>query len=90
MVLGTEQVGSISEDDITTMFETNVLGLISLTQFFVNGQSTVLRRRAPLYIVLTLDHVPHTAFKKQNSGHIINLGSIGALARLPVSGLGLA
>lgn len=47
MVLGTEQVGSISEDDITTMFETNVLGLISLTQFFVNGQSTFASAPSP-------------------------------------------
>ncbi|ORY89445.1 hypothetical protein BCR35DRAFT_300631 [Leucosporidium creatinivorum] len=52
MVLGTEHVGQIAEDDVQTMFDTNVLGLISLTQIFVN------------------------VFKKQNSGHIINLGSI--------------
>lgn len=38
MVLGTEQVGQIAEDDVQTMFDTNVLGLISLTQIFVNGE----------------------------------------------------
>ncbi|KAM0753004.1 NAD(P)-binding protein [Meredithblackwellia eburnea MCA 4105] len=52
MVLGREQVGDIKESDVDTMFETNVLGLITLTQIFV------------------------TAFKKQQSGHIIFLGSI--------------
>ncbi|KAL8279224.1 hypothetical protein RQP46_008480 [Phenoliferia psychrophenolica] len=35
MVLGKEQVGDISESDVVTMFNTNVIGLISLTQIFV-------------------------------------------------------
>ncbi|GAA5919613.1 hypothetical protein JCM1841_001080 [Sporobolomyces salmonicolor] len=52
LVFGTDKVGEIDEKEIETMFNTNVLGLITLTQLMVNE------------------------FKKQNSGHIINLGSI--------------
>lgn len=36
MVHGTEKVGSINQNDIEIMFHTNVLGLISVTQQFVN------------------------------------------------------
>lgn len=36
---GKEQVGEIDEDEIDIMFQTNVLGLISLTQIFVRGES---------------------------------------------------
>ncbi|KAK1924741.1 short-chain dehydrogenase [Papiliotrema laurentii] len=50
MVRGREQVGA--NEDIDVMFNTNVIGLIHLTQIFVRE------------------------FKKQNSGTIINLGSI--------------
>lgn len=39
MVLGTDHVGQIAEEDVQQMFETNVLGLISLTQAFVNSKS---------------------------------------------------
>ncbi|GAA5909204.1 hypothetical protein JCM5296_000817 [Sporobolomyces johnsonii] len=52
LVFGTDKVGEIDEKEIEIMFNTNVLGLITLTQLMVNE------------------------FKKQNSGHIINLGSI--------------
>jgi 3-hydroxy acid dehydrogenase/malonic semialdehyde reductase len=34
---GTDRVGDIQESDIDTMFATNVLGLISLTQLLVKG-----------------------------------------------------
>ena len=36
-VLGTERVGQISSDDMEGMFNTNVFGLISITQAFING-----------------------------------------------------
>lgn len=36
MVHGTEKVGAINQNDIEIMFHTNVLGLISVTQQFVN------------------------------------------------------
>ncbi|GAA5889312.1 hypothetical protein JCM16303_000174 [Sporobolomyces ruberrimus] len=52
LVYGTDKVGEIDDQEIDTMFNTNVIGLISLTQIIVNE------------------------FKKRNSGHIINLGSI--------------
>ncbi|GAA5925424.1 uncharacterized protein JCM15063_005023 [Sporobolomyces koalae] len=52
LVYGTDKVGEIDDTEIDTMFNTNVIGLISLTQIIVNE------------------------FKKRNSGHIINLGSI--------------
>lgn len=37
LVYGREQVGDIDEDEIDTMINTNVVGLISLTQIFVKG-----------------------------------------------------
>lgn len=40
MVLGTDHVGQIAEEDVEQMFDTNVLGLISLTQLFVNSESS--------------------------------------------------
>ncbi|GAA5948169.1 hypothetical protein JCM3765_007141 [Sporobolomyces pararoseus] len=52
LVYGTDKIGEINDQEIDTMFNTNVIGLISLTQIIVNE------------------------FKKRNSGHIINLGSI--------------
>ncbi|GAA6042100.1 hypothetical protein JCM8097_003109 [Rhodosporidiobolus ruineniae] len=52
LVFGTEKVGDIDDNELETMFNTNVLGLIHLTQLFVKE------------------------FKKRESGHIINLGSI--------------
>lgn len=36
LVKGLEEVGSINDDDVDTMFDTNVIGLIKLTQIFVN------------------------------------------------------
>lgn len=35
LVLGVERVGDISPDDVDVMLETNVRGLIHLTQLFV-------------------------------------------------------
>jgi len=52
MVKGVEQIGEIADEDIDVMLQTNVIGLIHLTQLLVRE------------------------FKKQNSGMIINLGSI--------------
>lgn len=37
MVFGTEQIGDIAQSDIEVMFNTNVLGLIALTQAIVPG-----------------------------------------------------
>jgi 3-hydroxy acid dehydrogenase/malonic semialdehyde reductase len=36
-VLGTERVGQISSADMEGMFNTNVFGLINMTQAFING-----------------------------------------------------
>lgn len=36
-VLGTERVGQIASADIEGMFNTNVFGLINMTQAFING-----------------------------------------------------
>ena len=38
-VLGTERIGQISTDDMEGMFNTNVFGLINMTQAFINGAS---------------------------------------------------
>jgi len=35
-VLGTERIGQISSDDMEGMFNTNVFGLINMTQVFIN------------------------------------------------------
>ncbi|KAK4702212.1 hypothetical protein P7C70_g4009, partial [Phenoliferia sp. Uapishka_3] len=71
MVFGKEQVGDIAEADVEAMFNTNVIGLITLTQIFVRGtfNQKVLENRS-----LTWPDV--AAFKAQHSGHIIMLGSI--------------
>lgn len=37
-VLGVDRVGNIDEDEIESMFNVNVLGLISLTQLLVRGE----------------------------------------------------
>lgn len=37
-VLGIERVGAISEADVEAMYSTNVLGLIAVSQYFVNGE----------------------------------------------------
>jgi NADP-dependent 3-hydroxy acid dehydrogenase YdfG len=36
-VLGAERVGQISSTDMEGMFNTNVFGLINMTQTFING-----------------------------------------------------
>jgi 3-hydroxy acid dehydrogenase/malonic semialdehyde reductase len=36
-VLGTERIGQISSADMEGMFNTNVFGLINVTQAFING-----------------------------------------------------
>lgn len=38
-VLGVERVGDINPSDIEAMFATNVLGLISVTQALIKGES---------------------------------------------------
>jgi len=38
---GVDPVGSIQDKDIDTMFATNVLGLISLTQLLMKGPSSL-------------------------------------------------
>lgn len=99
MVLGTDPVGQIAEEDVTTMFETNVFGLITLTQLFVNSESVFCFPVPALAAPRTsaernLTRLRHslllhlaTVFKKQKSGHIINLGSIGELSLHPALGL---
>ncbi|KAJ2937050.1 hypothetical protein H1R20_g37, partial [Candolleomyces eurysporus] len=59
-VFGVEHVGDIAPDDYEKMFQTNVFGLVAMTQLLVKE------------------------FKKKNSGHIINLGSIAG--REPYAG----
>ncbi|KIY50872.1 NAD(P)-binding protein [Fistulina hepatica ATCC 64428] len=71
-VLGVEHAGNIADTDIEGMFATNVLGLISMTQLLIRG-----RHIRPTYFC-------STDFKVQNSGHIINLGSVAG--REPYSG----
>ncbi|RXK39559.1 malonic semialdehyde reductase [Tremella mesenterica] len=63
MVHGREHIGVISDEDIDVMFQTNVIGLIHITQIFVRE------------------------FKKQNSGMIINIGSVAG--REPYAGGGI-
>ena len=51
-VLGTDRIGQISTDDMEGMFNTNVFGLINMTQAFINGASPELEREISR---LTLD-----------------------------------
>lgn len=37
-VLGVERVGAIKDEEIESMFQTNVFGLISMTQLLIKGQ----------------------------------------------------
>lgn len=70
-VLGVERVGDISDADYESMFQVNVFGLIAVTQLFVKGQSVLTRR------FYTHEHGTNiTDFRKRNTGHVINLGSI--------------
>lgn len=41
-VLGVERVGEIKPEDIEAMFATNVLGLISVTQALIGGESGLM------------------------------------------------
>lgn len=68
-VLGTERVGQISSADMEGMFNTNVFGLINMTQTFINGAP-------PRYRVGHPNTHSRLEMKARNSGHIINIGSI--------------
>ena len=43
-VVGTDRIGQISSDDMEGMFNTNVFGLINMTQAFINGAPPELER----------------------------------------------
>lgn len=45
MVLGTEKVGEIAEDDLVHMIDVNVVGLMAMTQHFVRSESVQRDRR---------------------------------------------
>ena len=51
-VLGTDRIGQIPSDDMEGMFNTNVFGLINMTQAFINGAPPELERETSR---LTLD-----------------------------------
>lgn len=68
LVFGKEEVGAISESDIDTMFQTNVLGLITITQLFVNGTLTPLAQVFGSYANFGR---PLAEFKKQHSGQSV-------------------
>lgn len=38
-VLGVDRIGAINPDEVESMFATNVIGLIDMTQVFVNRRS---------------------------------------------------
>lgn len=59
LAVGTDKVGDLKLDDVDRMMETNVRGLIHITQVFVQE------------------------FKRRNSGHIINIGSIAGVEAYP-------
>lgn len=72
---GKEHVGEIDEDEIQVMFQTNVLGLISLTQLFVKGEPGFPANLFPAdSAYCPLCHRPlliylwRTEFKQRNSG----------------------
>lgn len=44
LVLGTDKVGEISGDEIDTMIQTNVVGLIATVQLFVKGECVPAHR----------------------------------------------
>lgn len=68
-VLGTERIGQISSDDMEGMFNTNVFGLINITQAFINGTSP-----RPQAGDLNAHTIP--GMKTRNTGHVINIGSV--------------
>ena len=71
-MLGIDRVGTIKDEDVESMFATNVLGLISMTQLLIIGgrPSCVLRGRCLQLKVWDID------FKERKTGHVINIGSI--------------
>lgn len=71
-VLGVDRVGDIAEEDIESMFATNVFGLIFLTQLLIKGTQMLLNK----YFVLTCLAHTFIDFKTRNTGHVINLGSV--------------
>lgn len=72
-VLGIDRVGAISDSDVESMFNTNVLGLISVTQLFVKGEMNMTLRKSFTFN----SHISkHLEFKARKAGHIINLGSV--------------
>ena len=72
-VLGVEHVGDISDKDVEGMFSTNVFGLISVTQLLVKGSQSLFGQSTPI------TNICRAEFKKKNSGHVINLGSIAGI-----------
>jgi len=79
-VLGTERIGQIPSADIEGMFNTNVFGLINMTQIFINGAS-------PRHWVGSHNIHSRTEMKARNSGHVINIGSVAG--REPYMGGGI-
>lgn len=72
-VLGVEKVGEISEADIEAMFNTNVFGLIAVTQLLIKGM-TLSFNIAPRHV--QVGELCMIDFKEKRSGHIINIGSV--------------
>ena len=84
LVLGTDKVGDIDPEEIDTMIDTNVKGLIHLTQIFVRGTSFTFTPLPPFLFLLTVPTVAvSTEFKQRQSGHIINIGSIAGREGYP-------
>lgn len=74
-VLGVDRVGAINESEVESMFATNVLGLISMTQLLIKGELEMTPISFDAYAANRID------FKARRTGHIINLGSVaGTLA----------